>query len=111
MALVIVAVYLFLMHMYSCKVTFGLLQVCYGMIYGIGAKALGETLGVSEEDGAAFMETFKMQYKGMRTYMTSTIKECREKGYVTTIMGRRRYLSAITNTNAGARNHVSNGHI
>ena len=33
--------------------------MCYGMIYGIGARNLGEQLGVCEEDAAAFMESFK----------------------------------------------------
>ena len=34
------------------------------MVYGIGAKALGQQLGESEEDAASFMDSFKMQYKG-----------------------------------------------
>ncbi|GFR73382.1 DNA polymerase theta-like, partial [Elysia marginata] len=37
-------------------------QVCYGMLYGIGAKALGEQLGVDENDAGAFMEMFKARY-------------------------------------------------
>lgn len=39
-------------------------KVCYGMLYGIGAKALGEQLGVDENDAAAFIETFKARYTG-----------------------------------------------
>lgn len=34
------------------------------MIYGIGAKALGDTLGVEENDAAAFIQTFKSKYPG-----------------------------------------------
>lgn len=34
------------------------------MLYGIGAKALGEQLGVDENDAAAFIETFKARYTG-----------------------------------------------
>ena len=34
------------------------------MVYGIGAKALGQQLGEAEEEAAAFMDSFKMQYKG-----------------------------------------------
>lgn len=37
-------------------------QICYGMIYGIGARALSEQLEISEEDAACFMETFCDQY-------------------------------------------------
>ena len=39
-------------------------QVCYGMVYGIGAKALGEQLGVDEDEAAVFTETFKAKYPG-----------------------------------------------
>ena len=39
-------------------------QICYGMIYGIGAKALGEQLGVEENDASVFIETFKAKYTG-----------------------------------------------
>lgn len=41
-----------------------LLQVCYGMLYGIGPKALAEQLAVEEEDAAVFIETFKSKYTG-----------------------------------------------
>ncbi|XP_030850352.1 DNA polymerase theta [Strongylocentrotus purpuratus] len=81
-------------------------QMCYGMIYGIGARALGEQLGVCEEDAAAFMESFKSQYKGMKNYLLEVVKQCREKGYVQTLTGRRRYLPAIHHTNPGARNQA-----
>ena len=40
-------------------------QVCYGMIYGIGSKALGEQLGLSENDAAVFVETFLAKYTGI----------------------------------------------
>jgi hypothetical protein len=38
------------------------IQVCYGMIYGIGAKALGQQLDVDENEAAVFIETFKARY-------------------------------------------------
>ena len=40
------------------------LQVCYGMIYGIGAKALAEQLSVNEEEATVFIESFKSRYTG-----------------------------------------------
>ena len=39
-------------------------QICYGMLYGIGAKALGEQIGVEENDATVFMESFKAKYTG-----------------------------------------------
>ena len=44
---------------------FTALQICYGMLYGIGAKALGEQIGVDENDATVFMESFKAKYTGM----------------------------------------------
>ncbi|XP_071480044.1 DNA polymerase theta-like [Diadema antillarum] len=81
-------------------------QICYGMVYGIGAKALGEQLGVCEEDAAAFMESFKGQYKGMKNYLLNVVKQCKEKGYVQTLTGRRRYLPSIHHANPGARSQA-----
>ncbi|KAK3096613.1 hypothetical protein FSP39_001708 [Pinctada imbricata] len=81
-------------------------QICYGMIYGIGAKALGEQLEVEENDAAAFIETFKSKYPGMRSYLRDTVTFCKEKGYVQTILGRRRYLPTITSTNPYVRAHA-----
>ena len=81
-------------------------QVCYGMVYGIGAKALGEQLGIIEEDASQFMETFKSKYPTMKKFLTKTVQECREKGYVTTLLGRKRFLQNIHSPNIHARNQA-----
>ncbi len=81
-------------------------QVCYGMVYGIGAKALGEQLGIIEEDASQFMETFKSKYPTMKKFLTKTVQECREKGYVTTLLGRKRFLQSIHSPNIHARNQA-----
>ena len=81
-------------------------QVCYGMVYGIGAKALGEQLGTIEEDAAQFMETFKSKYPTMKKFLTKTVQECREKGYVTTLLGRKRFLQSIHSSNIHARSQA-----
>lgn len=39
-------------------------QICYGIIYGMGAKSLGEQMGVEEDDAACYIESFKARYKG-----------------------------------------------
>ncbi|XP_076467231.1 DNA polymerase theta-like [Babylonia areolata] len=78
-------------------------QICYGMLYGIGPKALGEQIGVDENDAVVFMESFKAKYTGMRSYLRKTVERCRESGYVMTVTGRRRYLPAIKDTNPHAR--------
>ena len=81
-------------------------HVCYGIIYGIGAKALGQTLGVDENESALFVDAFKARFTGVRAYLKRTVDECRRLGYVTTISGRRRYLPNIRSPNAVARSQA-----
>ncbi|XP_069676367.1 DNA polymerase theta-like [Periplaneta americana] len=78
-------------------------QVCYGMIYGMGAKALGEQLEVEEEDAAVFMDTFKNAYPGVKKFLSETVLHCRKEGYIETLFGRRRYLPTIHSSHAAVR--------
>ena len=39
-------------------------QICYGIIYGMGAKSLGEQMGIKENDAACYIDSFKSRYKG-----------------------------------------------
>jgi DNA polymerase theta len=81
-------------------------QICYGMIYGIGAKALGEQLNVDINEANMFIESFKNRFKGMRVFLRDTVNQCREKGYVETMLKRRRYLPAIRDSNIHAKAHA-----
>ena len=81
-------------------------QICYGMVYGIGAKALGEQLGIGEDDASVFMETFKAKYSGIRKYLKKTVAFCKQNGFVKTLMGRKRFLPSIHSTNVHARSQA-----
>ena len=81
-------------------------QICYGIIYGIGSKALGQQLCVMEDDAAVYMETFKTRYKGIKAYVRETIAFAKSNGFVKTITGRKRYLPAINSTNTHGRNQA-----
>nr|CAI5843934.1 unnamed protein product [Callosobruchus analis] len=70
-------------------------HLCYGIIYGMGAKALSEQQEIEEEDALAFMETFKNTYPALKTFIKQTVERCRKNGYVETLTGRRRYLPNI----------------
>lgn len=48
----------------SEEVVFLFLQICYGIIYGMGAKSLGEQMGIDENDAACYIDTFKSRYTG-----------------------------------------------
>jgi DNA polymerase theta len=73
------------------------------MIYGIGEKALSENLAVTEDEAKQFMESFIDKYEGVKQFIFNTIEECREKEYVETINGRRRYLPHINSSNSMIR--------
>ncbi|KAE8300121.1 DNA polymerase theta [Larimichthys crocea] len=81
-------------------------QICYGIIYGMGAKSLGEQMGVEENDAACYIESFKARYKGINAFLRETVKNCIKNGYVQTLMGRRRYLPGITNSNTHVKAHA-----
>ncbi|KAG7238374.1 hypothetical protein INR49_030881 [Caranx melampygus] len=81
-------------------------QICYGIIYGMGAKSLGEQMGVEENDAACYIESFKARYKGINAFLKETVKNCTKNGYVQTLMGRKRYLPGITNTNTHIKAHA-----
>lgn len=68
------------------------------MLYGMGAKSLGEQLGVVEEDAAAFISDFKSTYPEIKTFIDNTLIKCRQLGFVETMNGRRRYLPKISAT-------------
>ncbi|XP_023812203.2 DNA polymerase theta isoform X3 [Oryzias latipes] len=81
-------------------------QICYGIIYGMGAKSLGEQMGVEENDAACYIESFKARYKGINAFLKQTVKNCIKDGFVQTLMGRRRYLPGILSSSPHIRAHA-----
>ncbi|XP_008937926.1 PREDICTED: DNA polymerase theta, partial [Merops nubicus] len=81
-------------------------QICYGIIYGIGAKSLGEQMEIDENEAASYIESFKSRYTGMQKFLRDTVRSCRKDGFVQTILGRRRYLPAINDPNPYSRAHA-----
>ena len=78
-------------------------MVNFGIIYGISAFGLSERLGIARKEAAEIINQYFTQYSGVKKYMDLTISSAREKGYVETIMGRRRYLNDINSSNAMVR--------
>ncbi|XP_016055399.1 PREDICTED: DNA polymerase theta [Miniopterus natalensis] len=81
-------------------------QICYGIIYGMGAKSLGEQMGIKENDAAGYIDSFKSRYTGINHFMKETVKNCRRDGFVRTILGRRRYLPGIKDNNPYHKAHA-----
>jgi DNA polymerase-1 len=78
-------------------------MVNFGIIYGISAFGLSERLNIPRKEAKHIIDQYFEKYPGIKTYMNKSIESAREKGYVETIMGRRRYLRDINSANAVVR--------
>lgn len=74
--------------------------VNFGIVYGIGPFSLGKDIGVSVYEAKKYIENYLNHYSGVRQYMDDIIVDAKEKGYVTTLFGRRRYLPELSASNA-----------
>jgi DNA polymerase-1 len=74
--------------------------VNFGVLYGMSAHRLSNDLGIPYAEAAGFIDTYFSTYPGIRQYIDTTLAEGREKGYVETLYGRRRYVPEL---NAGNR--------
>lgn len=77
--------------------------VNFGIMYGLGAFGLAQRLGISRTEGSAIIANYFEKYPGIKKYIDTTIEKTRELGYVTTMMGRRRYFPLIHSNNRGLR--------
>ncbi|MBR5018665.1 MAG: DNA polymerase I [Bacteroidales bacterium] len=75
----------------------------FGIIYGISAFGLSQRMGISRYEAKTFIEEYFRSYPGVKAYMDRVIAEAREKGYVETLFGRKRFLPDINSKNAVAR--------
>ncbi|MBO5685010.1 MAG: DNA polymerase I, partial [Alistipes sp.] len=75
----------------------------FGIIYGISAFGLSQRLEIPRKEAKELIEGYFRSYPKVREYMDQAVAQAREKGYVETIFGRRRYLNDIASRNAVAR--------
>jgi len=68
----------------------------FGIIYGMGPQKLSEELGIDNKTAKSYIESYYQRYEGVTRYKEEIIRTAQEKGYVTTLFGRRRYLPEIT---------------
>lgn len=73
--------------------------VNFGILYGISSFGLSEDLKISVKEAKAFIDKYFQTYSGTKVYMDSVIKDAYDKGYVTTIMNRKRRIDELNNTN------------
>ncbi|MFQ9473622.1 MAG: DNA polymerase [Oscillospiraceae bacterium] len=77
--------------------------VNFGIVYGIGAFSLSKDIGVSRREADEYIKEYLKNYSGVDSYMKRVAEEAREKGYVETMFGRRRYLPELKSTNFNMR--------
>ncbi len=77
--------------------------VNFGIIYGQSAFGLSQSLGIPRKEAAAIIDQYFAQYTGIRKYMGDIIEFAKERGYVETLLKRRRYLRDINSANMTVR--------
>ncbi|MFY9291364.1 MAG: DNA polymerase I [Methylorubrum rhodinum] len=78
----------------------------FGIIYGISAFGLADRLGIGREEASAFIKQYFERFPGIRDYIDTTKRSCRDKGYVTTLFGRVCHYPQIRSNNPSERASV-----
>ena len=75
----------------------------FGIVYGMTSYGLSRELDVEPKVAQAYIEGYFQRYTGVRDFIERVLEEARERGYVETLAGRRRYLPEIKSSNNTAR--------
>lgn len=78
-------------------------RVNFGIIYGLTSFGLARDLGMRPEAAQSFIDAYFLRYPKVKEYIDNVIGTARKNGYVSTILGRRRYLPEINNKNQAIR--------
>ncbi len=75
----------------------------FGIIYGLSAFGLANQLGIASAEAQKMIDAYFERYSGVREFLDRTVSEAKERGYVTTLLGRRRYLPDLNSRNRTLR--------
>lgn len=75
----------------------------FGIIYGMSAYGLSQQLGTEPKIAQTYIDEYFKKYPGVQLYIQKSLEEARTKGYVTTLLQRRRYLPEINSPTASIR--------
>ncbi len=78
-------------------------SINFGVIYGMSAFRLSNELSISRSDAQEFITTYFERYKQVRSFIDENISKAKEQGYVKTLLGRKRYVTAIQSKNHNLR--------
>jgi DNA polymerase-1 len=73
----------------------------FGIIYGMGAQRLARELNIPIEEAERYIDNYFARYAGVRSYMSRVQAEARQRGYVTTLLGRRRTFPDLASPHRG----------
>jgi len=75
----------------------------FGTIYGQGSFALSRMLSITQDEAKAFIQQYFERFAGVRRWLDAVVEEARQKGYVETLFGRRRYITELKDKNFNVR--------
>ena len=78
----------------------------FSIIYGVSAFGLSQNLNIPRKEAKDLIDNYFAQYPKIRDYMDNSINIAKKQGYISTIFGRRRYLSDINSSNAVVRSYA-----
>jgi len=103
-------------HRYTASLVFGVEEkdvtsqmrntakvVNFGINYGMSSYGLSKALGIEIEKAGEFIDSYFARYPKVKEYIAFQIRKARDKGYVTTILDRRRYIPEINSPNKSIR--------
>ncbi len=73
--------------------------VNFGVIYGMSAFGLSSELHITRKEADEYIKAYFAKHEAVKTYMDQQVSLCKEQGFVTTIMGRKRYIKEINASN------------
>jgi DNA polymerase-1 len=77
--------------------------VSFGIIYGQGAFGLSRSVGISQAEAKKFIDDYFARYSSIRAFMDHVISQARQRGYVETILHRRRRIANLSGKSAAKR--------
>ncbi|MDK6863155.1 DNA polymerase I [Nosocomiicoccus ampullae] len=77
--------------------------VNFGIVYGISDYGLSQQLGITRKEAKAFIDTYLDTFVNVKEYMKYIVQDAKRDGYVSTLLGRRRYVPDINSRNFNAR--------
>ncbi|MFC0474198.1 DNA polymerase I [Robertmurraya beringensis] len=77
--------------------------VNFGIVYGISDYGLSQSLNITRKEAGSFIERYLQSYPGVKEYMEEIVKDAKQKGFVSTLLHRRRYIPEITSRNFNLR--------